>query len=390
MVERRLVLNATAIGHRADGIAAYAVHLVHAVWRAGLDRPLTVVLNEDARRFFPASEIPAGAAIEWVSARMSPSRGTPGNLRRWAFANRLALAHRTALVVGLSQLEAPVVGGPGIVMVHDLIPRLFPREHPRQYYFYRYYLGHALARALAIITPSQTTKDDLCRHYAIDGRRVHVIHHGCPVQVSTAPAGARADRYILWIGRADPTKNLPALLEAFALIARQVSVRLVIAGEDASIDLAAPGMDRAMLDRVTVVGPISEAMKLALLDGASALVCPSLYEGFGFPPLEAMARGCPVVTALTGATPEVCGDAALYVDARQPSQIAAALLRIVADSELASTLAARGRERSRGFTWDASVRAHLALFDQAARVVPAGRPGPAGARESRLEGDVVE
>ena len=133
MLDRRLILNATAIGHRADGIAVYGVHLVKAVWRAGLNRPLTVVLNEDARHFFPASEIPAGAAIEWVDSRMSPAHGTRGNLQRWVFANRLALRHREALVVGLSQIEAPVIGGRGIVMVHDIIPRLFRNEHPRQY-----------------------------------------------------------------------------------------------------------------------------------------------------------------------------------------------------------------------------------------------------------------
>jgi hypothetical protein len=103
MRDRPLVVNATAIGPRVDGIAVYGVNLVKALWRAGGDRPLTVVLNEDARRFFPESEIPAGASIRWVSARMSPSRGTRGNLRRWVFANHLARQYRDALVFGLSQ-----------------------------------------------------------------------------------------------------------------------------------------------------------------------------------------------------------------------------------------------------------------------------------------------
>jgi glycosyltransferase involved in cell wall biosynthesis len=226
MPDRPLVVNATAIGHRVDGIAVYGVNLVKALWRARGRRSLTVILNEDARRFFPAAETPAGASIRWVSAGMSPSRGTSGNMRRWLFANRLACLHRDALVVGLSQLEAPIVGGRGIVTVHDMIPWLFQDSHPRQHHFYRHYLGRAVDHALAVVTPSQATKDDVCRYYGIDSARVHVIHHGSPVPVSECATSDRhRDRYILWIGRSDPTKNLPALLAAFRTIERQTDVR---------------------------------------------------------------------------------------------------------------------------------------------------------------------
>ncbi len=132
MPDRPLIVNATAIGCRVDGIAVYGVNLVKALWRVGVARPFTVVLNECARRFFPESEIPAGASIHWVSARMSPSCGTPGNMRRWLYANDLARRRRDSLVFGLSQLEAPVVGGRNIVTVHDMIPWLFRAAHPRQ------------------------------------------------------------------------------------------------------------------------------------------------------------------------------------------------------------------------------------------------------------------
>ena len=209
---------------------------------ARVDRPLTVVLNEEARRFFPESEIPAGASIRWVSARMSPSRGTTGNMRRWLFANHLARQHRDALVFGLSQLEAPITGGRGIVTVHDMIPWLFRSAHPRQYHFYRHYLGRAVRRAHAVVTPSRATKDDVCRYYGIESARVHVIRHGSPVPLSRrAKPDKHRDRYILWIGRADPTKNLPALLAAFRAIEREMDVRLVIAGEGSQVDLGAIG-----------------------------------------------------------------------------------------------------------------------------------------------------
>ena len=390
MRDGEIVVNATAIGHRVDGIAVYGAHLVKALWRTCADRPLTVVLNEDARRFFPEPEIPAGASIQWVTARMSPSCGTRGNLRRWIFANQLARRHRKALVFGLSQLEAPVIGGRGVVMVHDMIPWLFRDAHPRQYYFYRYYLRRALNHALAIVAPSQATKDDVCRHYGIDASRVHVIPHGSPVPVSTSVTSQRhQDRYILWIGRADPTKNLSALLEAFRAIERHLDVRLVIAGEGAPIDLAATGVEYGWLGRVTLLGTVNEAEKIALLDRASVLVCPSLYEGFGFAPLEAMARGCPVVSAWTGALPEVCGDAAVYVDPRQPAQIAHALTCVLTDPRLAHDLAERGRARTQALTWDASVRAHLAIFDRVGRFERNAQPAPTSTHGGRIEADVL-
>jgi glycosyltransferase involved in cell wall biosynthesis len=389
MRDRPLIVNATAIGSGVDGIAVYGVNLVKALWRSTIDRPFTVVLSQDARRFFPDSEIPSGARIRWVSDGMSPSRGTPGNIRRWLFANQLALLAPGALVLGLSQLEAAVAGR-GIVMVHDLIPALFPEAHPRQSYFYRHYLGRALRHAAAIVTPSDTTKDDVCGHYGIDRERVHVIPHGSPVPLSDPDsAGTERDRFILWLGRPDPTKNLPAMLAAFRMLERQLDVRLVIAGYGSDVGLRAgesgPGTD----GRITTLGAVAEAEKIALLDRASALVCSSLYEGFGFTPLEAMARGCPVVTTRVGAVAEVCADAALYVDPRQPEQIAEALRRVITRPELSRRLAERGRRRAGAFTWETSVRDHLAVVDRVMRHDLPGRLALASGRDRPIRADVL-
>ncbi len=186
----------------------------------------------------------------------------------------------------------------------------------------------------------------------------------------------------------DPPKNLPALLAAFQAIERQLDVRLVIAGEGPQVDLTAAGVDGGSLDRVTVLGPVSEAEKIALLNRASVLVSPSLYEGFGFAPMEAMARGCPVVTSHAGGQPEVCGDAAVYVDPKQPRQIADALRHVLTHPDLARHLVERGRARTGTFTWEASVRAHLAVFDLVARLDHMGRSAPATTCDGRIEADV--
>jgi glycosyltransferase involved in cell wall biosynthesis len=387
MDDRPLIVNATAIGRRVDGIAVYGVNLVKALWRASIDRRLTIVLNEDARRFFQASEIPSDARIRWVSASMSPSLGTRGNARRWLFANHLARQQRDAVVLGLSQIEAPIAGRRGIVTVHDMIPWLFRGAHPRQYYFYRHYLGRALRRASAVVAPSQVTRDDVCRHYGIAPARVHVIHHGSPVTVSAhAKSDVRADPYVLWIGRPDPTKNLAAVLAAFGIVERLTDVRLVMAGEGLQADVDAARLDPRAARRVTLHGAVTESQKIALLDGASVLVCPSFYEGFGLPPLEAMSRGCPVVVGRTGALPEVCGDAALYVNPGKPEEIADALLRVLTQPDLRRGLAERGRIRSGAFTWEASVRAHLAVVDRVAGLDVSERSA-ARSRHERMEAE---
>ena len=162
-------------------------------------------------------------------------------------------------------------------------------------------------------------------------------------------------------------------------------MRLIIAGEGPPADLHVAGLDCNALGRVTVLGPVSEAEKIALLDGASALACPSLYEGFGFAPLEAMARGCPVVAARSGALPEVCGEAAVYIDPARPIELAEALHRVLTHSDLAQSLAVRGRVRAQALTWDASVRRHLEIIERASRIddrAPSRASGSRGPREA--------
>ncbi|HET9261540.1 MAG TPA: glycosyltransferase family 1 protein [Vicinamibacterales bacterium] len=389
MPDRPLVVNATAIGRRPDGITTYGVNLLKALGRAGIDRPMTVVLTGDARGYHLEAALPAHATVRWVTGAMSPARGTRGNLRRWLFANRLAWQHREAVVFGLSQIEAPLVGARSVVMVHDLIPWLFRRAHPRQYCFYRHYLGRAVHHAAAVVTPSRATKADVCRHYGVPPGRVHVIQHGSPVSPRDAPGRHGRGGYILWIGRPEPTKNLTALLDAFQLIQSRTGARLVLAGEGTRAHPSATGLCGEGHGRIRCLGPISEAEKIGLLDGAAVLVCPSLYEGFGFVTLEAMARGCPVVAADTGALPETCGDAALYVDPRQPQAIADALLRVLGCPDVARDLVARGAARVAAFTWQASVRAHVEVFDHVARLSAVGGSGHSRRREVPVEADTV-
>jgi alpha-1,3-rhamnosyl/mannosyltransferase len=376
-MDRTVVINATSIGESLDGIGAYGIHLLKALWQMPAAGPFTVFVTRAARPHFADTPTPPHVTLRWVSAGLSPDGGTRAHLLRWAYANFVAARHPRALVFSTSPIAAASFGGRSVVMVHDLIPLLFPRHHPRQRFFYRHVLGPALRRATAVVTPSASTRADLERHYGLDGGRIHVIPHGLTVplaapSVRSADASIRrpdGDPFLLCLGRLSPTKNVETLVRAYGRLEGQVPERLVVAGAG-----PLPGIPAR---RVTYLGAVSEARKLDLLDRASALVCPTLYEGFGLIPLEAMARGCPVVVSRVGSLPEVCGDAALYFDPVDVDGMAAATLRVLTDEPLRRDMVEEGGRRARALSWEASARRHLAVFEEALAVAPASLPAAA-------------
>jgi glycosyltransferase involved in cell wall biosynthesis len=377
----QVVVNATAIGRRPDGIGVYGVHLVRALVQAAEPRPLTVVLNEAAAGHFGGMQVPRHVELRWIRAAVSPDQGGLGHLARWLFAQLLARRHRGALVVGLSQMEAVLGRARQVVTVHDTIPYDFPRDHPRQHRYFRHVLGHALARAAVVVAPSEATRRRLLARYRLPGDRVRVIPHGVPVPlVERRREAAHRGRFVLWLGRLGPMKNLDTLIEAFQRVHAESGHTLVIAG---------PGPHPAALARgggatgVRCVGPIGEPQKLWLLDHAALLVCPSLDEGFGLPPLEALARGCPVVVSRRGSLPEVCGDAAVYIEPHDTAALGEALVAVLADRELRDRLANHGLARARHYSWELSARAHLAALAHAL----GGQPGPCEAPGRALGAD---
>jgi glycosyltransferase involved in cell wall biosynthesis len=197
-------------------------------------------------------------------------------------------------------------------------------------------------------------------HYGLAAERIRVIPHGVPVPPRTGPRGSPTrEPLILGFGGSSPVKNVQTLIHAFRGVERLIPHRLVIVG------------DRRRLGRVSATGAsprvgflswVSEEEKLALLDRAAVLVCPSLDEGFGFPALEAMARGCPVIASRAGSLPEVCADAAIYVDPHDAEGIVSALLGVLSQGRLRETLVEKGARRATTFDWDASAAEHLRLF----------------------------
>jgi len=199
--------------------------------------------------------------------------------------------------------------------------------------------------------------------------RVVTIPLGLPnVYGGDSDAGrvvARAEHYVLTLGSIDPRKNLPGLVDAFNILAsNDASVYLVHAGPSGWDGGAFESSIRnsPFRDRIRVLGYVGADTRANLLAGASVFAYPSLYEGFGFPPLEAMATGVPVVATSVGSLPEVLGDGAFFVEADDADALASALAQLLSDSAMRERLIQRGLAISEGYSWPKTADALISLY----------------------------
>jgi glycosyltransferase involved in cell wall biosynthesis len=274
-------------------------------------------------------------------------------------------------------LACPV---PSVVTVHDLGYLLYPEAHRP---FDRWYLGWTTRRharlAACVIADSEATRADLIRHYQTDPERIVTVYPGrdesltrvdAPEAISAAKTRYAIDGdYLLYLGTLQPRKNLVRLVEAFAhLQPLTPGLHLVLAGKKGWLydDLFARAEALGLRDCVLFIGYLADDDKAPLLSGARALVYPSLYEGFGFPVLEAMACGTPVLTSNVSSLPEVVGDAALLVDPLDVDVIAEGMSRLITDDELRVTLVEKGYAQVRKFSWAHAAREVLQVLEAVA------------------------
>ena len=223
-----------------------------------------------------------------------------------------------------------------------------------------------MARAKRVLTVSEYSRQRLLEWSGVDPEQVTVVGNG--VESAFSPVGRVHQPgypYIFYVRNTKPHKNVARLLEAFAQM-EMPDVRLVLSGE-ADEATRHQALQLEIDGRVVFAGRIPEADLPAYYRGAAVVTMPSLYEGFGLPPLEGMASGVPVVVSNVTSLPEVVGDAGLLVDPNEAGSIAEGLTRALTDTALRETLRARGLERAKQFNWDdvaARVRRELDLEEQ--------------------------
>jgi glycosyltransferase involved in cell wall biosynthesis len=297
---------------------------------------------------------------------------------RWNLAGRppLPISLRSADIVHATNPAAIPPAAPGqrlVVTVHDLAYEHFPDAFPwRWRTLYRLGLRAAVKRADAIVTPSRNTAEDILSRTKIDPARLHVVPLAASLEAGRLEPGDVLPRlkirapYVLFVGTLEPRKNLVRLVRAYRRVAATgVPHALVLAGplgwrtKALMREIALHG-----LGDIVLTGPLSGEDLDAVYRAADVFVYPSLYEGFGLPVVEAMARGVPAVASNTSSVPEVAGDAALGVNPRSVREIATAIESLLTDTNLAEKLAARGRARAERFSWNETARLTVHVYEE--------------------------
>jgi len=376
----RIGLDLVNLTGPGEGLGRFAGQLVRGL--AGMTSRHEFVL-------FVREEMAAHFATLPAQMRLSPVR-VPR--RRWLPWNQLAF-HGYWRLAGLDILHSPVSvspllpGGRGlkrIVTVHDLAFILSPSaSSASSRAWWNFSWPRSLRGAAAIVTDSEQTKRDVISRYSLPEEKVSVIYPYVSFTNEDVPADvirrardryALPARYILHVGAPHKRKNLATLVRAFGLLKKNPSVphALVLAGprgwNDASVCKEAE--EAGLGDEIVFTGFIADEDLPGVYAGADVFVFPSLYEGFGYPPLEAMACGTPVVVSNVSSLPEVVGDAALLVPPEDAGAIAGAILRVLRSPELAAKLRQAGRLRVRRFSEERMAREYLDVYENVAESRP--------------------
>ena len=281
------------------------------------------------------------------------------------------------VVHGTNYVVPPTRAAARVVTVHDLTAVRYPELCLPASLAYPRLVTRAARQGAFVHVPSRFVGEEVVELLGIEAERVRVVPHGVDRRAAAPTAGGeRPGRrvvpkgpYVLALGAVEPRKDLPTLVRAFAELAGDNDeLELVVAGPKGwgEAAFAAAVVETGVARRVVRLGFLEEAERRSLLSGAAVLAYPSLYEGFGFPPLEAMAAGVPVVATAAGAVPEVVGDAAELVAPGDRAALAGAVARVIGDEALRTGLIAKGRAQAARFTWAASAAGMVELYREAA------------------------
>lgn len=324
-----------------------------------------------------------GANVEHVSPRQLLSRAQANAWEQFIL----------PMKVGRRVLFSPANTGPllvskQVVTIHDVaqldrsgsIPELNDDIDSKAGAWYRFLTPRLVRRVAHVITISEFSRERLLMHTRLDEERVTVIPNGVNDRFrplshdetygTLGALGLPSRQYVLCVGSLEPRKNLARLLKAWSRIQSEVpdDVWLLLTGKKGNERIFAEEAQLSRLPpRIHLTGYVPDEVLPALYAGALAFAFPSVYEGFGLPPLEAMASGVPVLTGNLASLPEVVGDAGVMVDPYDVESIAEGLKRLIEDGSLRSQLRAKGLERARLFDWDRTAERTWAVLDMVAR-----------------------
>jgi glycosyltransferase involved in cell wall biosynthesis len=354
-----LAVDARMVRH--SGIGTYLRHLVPRLVAARPHWRFTIL--------GPAEELSALGWAVWRNATLVDCRAPIYSVREQLVLPRLVPSD-VQLFWTPHYVIPLLLGRRMLVTVQDVfhlaMPHLVGGVVRRAYAHVMF--GAVRRRASRVLFTSEFTRGEFTRLAGAPTAGSDVVPLGVDACWGAIERVARdAPPYVLYAGNVKPHKNVAALVRAFLAMADVVPHELVIVGRTEGMrtaDQEVAKLAARSSGRVRVVGEVSDASLLRWMAGADAFAFPSLYEGFGLPPLEAMAAGVPCLVSRSASLPEVCGDAALYCDAHDDRDIAARLVEVLTDEPLRDRLRERGKERAAKFPWDRCAQGTLRVIER--------------------------
>lgn len=353
------------------GIGRYLRNLLIQLARIDTRSEYVVFVNRNNSRVVTQNNVmfvPLHIAVPLYSLR--EQYWLPWEIRRW----QPDLMH-------YPNFDLPLLRwSPYVVTIHDLIYYLYPDQCPSRaaHYYAGFMIKHAVAHARIVMTDSEYSKQDLIKHFAVPARKIRVVFPAadaqcCPRSVEEAHAIVRAQYgitqpYILYVGKQHPYKNIATMLRAYAVYGDIYdNFQMVIAGkkDERQKELYQLAETLNLGNRIIFTDFVKEETLFDLYRGARLFVFPSRYEGFGLPPLEAMACGVPVVCSNAASLPEVVGDAAIQVDPNNVRGFADAMQSVLTDQTQWEMLRQNGLRQARQFSWETAARQLLQVYEDA-------------------------
>lgn len=359
----------------ASGIGTYILNILPQIISSFPDAGINLLGNQSAlRKLSPANNsnvmlTDAVSPVYSITEQIELFRKTPGQVSLfWSPHYNIPLFIRAKK---------------RLVTIHDVNHLVFlDRLNLQQKIYAKFMINLAVKFSDTIITVSDFSKSEIAKRTKVDEEKITVIHNGINTElfktldnqqsVDTKDKFGLPDKFILFVGNVKPHKNLRRLLMAYEVMYNRglEDHYLVIAGEKEGFITGDKEIfsivhnNQDLKERVRFSGYVDNADLPILYNAASVFVFPSLYEGFGLPPLEAMACGCPTVVSNAASLPEVCGDAAYYVDPNDTESISEGMYKILTDNSLRQHLIKKGLERAKLFSWKKSGGDHIKVFEE--------------------------
>lgn len=369
----RIVTNTIPLLSQLTGIGSYTWQICRAMQKVAPDHDYRYYYGYYSSRLFCAGQ--DGGGIAGIKDLVKNIPGIGRTLRLLKGAGACLSRRRFDVYFEPNYVPLAIKARRIVVAVPDFSCVLHPEWHrPEAMEYFRHTFFKNIGRADQIIAISDFIRDTAIHEFGFAADRVTTIHLGYDNEVffqheAEGLLTARnklslPQRFILYVGSIEPRKNLVRLLKAYQQLsaAQRGEVKLILAGFSGWDNAEVMELLMAMQQDVTYLGYVDEGQLAMLYNLAELFVYPALYEGFGLPPLEAMASGCPVMVANVASLPEVCGEAATYVDPNDVEQMTNELARLIEDEKARNILSKKGLERAKLFSWERSAREHLTVF----------------------------